>query len=515
MKKGFKIKFAIFLVIVGMSFAIYSGTDVTAEENTENIAAGIMSPGTSTEIAPMALNLSEGTYYLNNEYTGRYLKYTSSALSLVRGYISDYGTAIKWKLEAVDGGYVFRSMHNTTKYLGVASTTTSSTVEVVSVATGGSIPERCIWTIHVANGGCNIRSEYNSKYLYTTGSTLYTGTLPSANDTILYSTRVWRIANVNALTSSKELTASSKFSTLVIDVNETGTPTLTKSPTSAYWADADDFSYSRAVTTYVNVSNGVFTGKAEGITTVTATHKVTGTKFIFAVVVGDVPTYTISHYVDYGYRLRFGSESVVETYHDVLADKWERIFGVNLYFSRRMHTSSADSCKTSSYGSLTMRNLWDASCSHSTTHLTRDAMKNKVGNGTATNKRVIWTGHILNGNPPSCTWVSSNIMIITPWWCVNSDNYANYSDEVIRRQSICSLVHETGHVFRLHDHYCKANPEDRPCSNAYCDICVYGYESRRDCIMSSFRWDIETYDEAELFCTDCKSLADQYINTLQ
>ncbi len=98
MKKGFKIKFAIFLVIVGMSFAIYSGTDVTAEKNTENIAAGIMPPGTSTEIAPMALNLSEGTYYLNNEYTGRYLKYTSSALSLVRGYISDYGTAIKWKL---------------------------------------------------------------------------------------------------------------------------------------------------------------------------------------------------------------------------------------------------------------------------------------------------------------------------------------------------------------------------------------------------------------------------------
>ncbi len=269
----------------------------------------------------------------------------------------------------MDGGYVFRSMHNTTKYLGVSSTTTSVSVEVVTVATGSTIPDRCVWTIHVANGGCNIRSEYNSKYLYTTGSNLYTGTLPSESD-ILYGTRVWRIANVNALTSSKELTASSTFSTLVIDVNETGTPTLTKSPTSAYWADADDFSYSRAVTTYVNVSKGVFTGKAEGITTVTATHKVTGTTFIFAVVVGDIPIFTFNHYVDYGYRLRYGNEGLVETYHDVVASKWDNIFGVDLRFSRRMHTSSADSCKTDQYGSLTMSNLSSFSCTHSTAHLT-------------------------------------------------------------------------------------------------------------------------------------------------
>ncbi len=145
MKNDFKVKFVIFLVIVSMCLTVHSGAAVaTTETNVENIAAGLVSSNAPTEILPMAMNLSEGTYYLNNEYTGKYLKYSSSALSLVRGYISDFGTAIKWKLEAVDGGYVFRSMHNTTVYLGVSSTTTSNIVEIVTVAAGSAIPERCI-----------------------------------------------------------------------------------------------------------------------------------------------------------------------------------------------------------------------------------------------------------------------------------------------------------------------------------------------------------------------------------
>ncbi len=344
---------------------------------------------------------------------------------------------------------------------------------------------------------------------------MYTGTITTGAGTASYSVRVWRIANINNLTSSKELTSSSKFSPLVIDVNETGSPTLTKSPTTAMWADLDDFTYSRSVTAYANVSNGVFTGKAEGITTVTATHKVTGTKLIFAVVVGDVSTYTISHYVDYGYRLRYGSESVVETYHDVLAEKWEQIFGVNLYFSRRMHTSAADSCKTSNFGSLTMSNLSVFTCGHSTTHLTRNAMKATAGNGTATNMRVLWTGHILTDNPTSCTWFSSSFTIMTPFWCVD-ENYSNKSDAIVRKESLVTLVHEFGHQMTLPDHYCRASsPEDRPCSNENCDICVHNFSRERDCIMSSYRYNVETTIEADILCTECKKTINEYLNSLQ
>lgn len=504
---------------------------VSAEQPTdEEIAAGIAAPpdnvsATSNSraissggtVSTQALNLSNGTYYLNNRYSGKYLRYYSSALSLTNGYVSTYGNSIKWKLTAVSGGYTISSTSNSTQYLGVPTSTSLNTVELVTVSSGSSIPARCIWILDTASGGgCLVKNTYNSKYLYTYGSSLYaSSTTPSAGTTSYYS-RVWRIANVTAMTSSKELTSASKFNTLVLTVNGSGSPTLTKSPSTAYWASLDDFTYVRSVTSYVNVSGGVFTANAEGITTITATHKVTGTDFVFAVVVGTAPSCTLSHYVDYGYRLRFGNEGIVETYHDILANKWNRIFGTNLRFSRKMHTSAADTCKIDKYGSLTMSNLSSFVCEHSTMHLTRNAMKSTAGNGSDTNMRVLWTGHILPDNPPSGTWFASHFTIITPNWCVDAtSNYTNKTESEIRKQSICSLVHEVGHLFEMHDHYCKTDAENRPCSNPYCDICVYGYEARRQCIMSGWRWDIESTDNSDLFCSDCERNADEYLTTLQ
>ena len=56
------------------------------------------------------------------------------------------------------------------------------------------------------------------------------------------------------------------------------------------------------------------------------------------------------------------------------------------------------------------------------------------------------------------------------------------------------------------DHYCYS-PNTKPCSNIYCDKCVYGFENPRVCIMNNdpeMEFDIVTSEI--LFCQDCLQL---------
>lgn len=255
--------------------------------------------------------VSNDTYYLNNRYYGDYVRYYSSSPTVSSGLLSTLGNSIQWDIVAVNGGYAIRAKSDTTKYLGVSASTANTYVFAVTVR-DSEIPERCIWDIKIATGGgCIIKSKYNSKYLFTNGVSVYTSSTLGTTGTSTYDSRVWRIASTTyygntTSNSARELRAGFNINQMILDVGATRTPVINKYPTNAVWSNASDFTYSFSSGTSGSVTfdlqSGKATANAVGISSYTATHKVTGR------------TYTFTIYVDrYTYELvnLFGFDSDV------------------------------------------------------------------------------------------------------------------------------------------------------------------------------------------------------------
>lgn len=234
-------------------------------------------------------SVSNGTYYINNRYCGKYLAYSSSATTQ-SGTISSLGNSILWEISSVSGGYTIRSKSDTTKYLGVPSSTSSTLVSIVTIGNGASVPSTCIWSISTANnGGILVKNTYNSKYLCSSGDALSTSSSIGTTGSSEYDSRVWRIATSSYYGSSgtyKELT-SYTISSPSISIGEPINPTITKSPSNTLWTSASDFAYSIGDPYYVDYRTGTLIGAQGGSKRVTATHKVTGKTTTFAVIVSD------------------------------------------------------------------------------------------------------------------------------------------------------------------------------------------------------------------------------------
>lgn len=237
--------------------------------------------------------LANGTYYLNNKHCGKYLRYESTHSVFGRsGLLNDLGTSIQWEIQNYNNAYIIHAKNDSKKYLGVPASTSSDIVELVSVD-DGSIPQRCIWSISRANGGsCLIKNVYNSKYLYTYGTILYTDSITGIVDTEEYNTRVWRIASTSLYGNTnsykyRELPSNCDFSDMRIDIGQTLMPSLNTSSSNILWAKPSDFEYLFNSTTYFTLSGAnQFTGLNRGpAVTVTAIHKVTGYQKTFKVTV--------------------------------------------------------------------------------------------------------------------------------------------------------------------------------------------------------------------------------------
>ena len=231
--------------------------------------------------------IGDGLYHLNNKYHGKFLRYTASGLGVKSGLADTLLNSIRFKIEKVTDGYVIRANGNDTKYLAVPSSTSDTSVTMVKVV-DKKVPEEAIWTIMSAiGGGYLIKNNYNSRYLYTNGTSLNTAPTTGTSGTSTYHTRVWRTASNSTYATSKEL-ESFKVKKMPLNIGDTKTSTITsKSPSSALWASATNFRYSTSDTSYVSIDNvtGKITGKKCGIATITATHKVTNLSKTFKVYV--------------------------------------------------------------------------------------------------------------------------------------------------------------------------------------------------------------------------------------
>lgn len=269
--------------------------------------------------------VSDDTYYLNNQNCGDYLRYTSSGATATSGFISDLGNSIRWEIKAVSGGYIIRSKSDTTKYLGVPTTTGSSTVSLVTVSET-AIPDRCIWKIQISSeGGCLVKSAYNSRYLYSAGNAVSTESGTGTAGTAAYEKRVWRIASTtyygNATShSARELNGFS-VGQIIMSVDTTVLPCITPNLENAIWCDPSDFTYLNFSGTVGCVTFDSYTAQITsykiGISKYKAIHKVTGS------------TYTFPIYIDrYTYELNnfFGFTATESLLIRKLYDKIDRVY---------------------------------------------------------------------------------------------------------------------------------------------------------------------------------------------
>ena len=230
------------------------------------------------------------------------------------------------------------------------------------------------------------------------------------------------------------------------------------------------------------------------------------------------------HYYDEGYEERFGSAiSKISDYASVLNDVMTASFGLKVCYYVKQYTSVADQCKIWKYQSIYLENL-SGSCPKISPHKTdsclqtsylREELKNQFGNGGGIVSKVSWTGHIMSNyeTDRSNATVGIGTVIITPYATTNpNNNFSNYSSDKIRRESLYTIVHETGHQLNLHDHYCRKDFSEQTgkCTNKFCVTCnKLPYSD--DCIMLD-RINVETVAANKIYCDYCQNTIENYLS---
>ncbi len=230
------------------------------------------------------------------------------------------------------------------------------------------------------------------------------------------------------------------------------------------------------------------------------------------------------HYYDEGYKERFSSANTkIADYASVLNDVMMANFKLKVCSYVKPYTSPADQCKKWKYGDDYLDYL-SGSCTKISPHKTdsclqtgylRDDLKKQFGNGGGTVSKVAWTGHIMTNyeTDRSNATVGIGTVIITPYATTNpNNNFLNYSSDKIRRESLYTIVHETGHQLNLRDHYCKKDFSEQTgkCTNEFCVTCnKLPYSD--DCIMLD-RINVETVNTSKIYCDYCKNTISIYLS---
>ena len=243
--------------------------------------------------------LPNNTYYLNNLYTGNYLKIdagTGNNIGVQSGLLEKLGTSIQWKIEKQQRGYVIRSVEHPDCYLAVPSDVSQEDVVVVPNLYS-DIPEECFWKITVSSmGGCILQSAYNNRYLRSISETIKCATSTGSAGGILHCGSTWRIIETDKYTNVsisryRELTSYSSFEDVEMNVGHTAEVQINRRFSNEIWCEPSDFNYTYSHLNAISVSRDYSNGTASlnaskrDVVIVTATHKVTKRKMSFEVFV--------------------------------------------------------------------------------------------------------------------------------------------------------------------------------------------------------------------------------------
>ncbi len=262
---------------------VYAAESAANSVSLEDVIAGVADPSQLNDATTKALTatplLDNGIYYLNNKYCGDYLKINSSSPTASSGRLSSLGTSVQWQITNINNKITIQPQEDTSKYLAVpTSSTSSSTVTLVTVS-NSTVPTECLWTVSIGEGGCLLQNAFNSRYLYTNGTSLFTSDTLNSSGTSTYKSRVWRISSLSYI-DGKELAYNTEFHKCDLLIGYDANLKYRKSPDNAIWAQADDFVFSGYNNSVITIdSNGKITPVAVGQTSITCTHKVTDRVF--------------------------------------------------------------------------------------------------------------------------------------------------------------------------------------------------------------------------------------------
>lgn len=231
------------------------------------------------------------------------------------------------------------------------------------------------------------------------------------------------------------------------------------------------------------------------------------------------------HYYDKGYKTRFPNVNNntppqnIYNYASILNDVMTKLFKLKVCSYVNEYTSLADICKELSYGEVN-KNTISKPCPKNKSHninscLERGVLwerfKIDVGYGNNTTIKLLWTGHILPNHQVSAAQNGSESIVMTTANTVsynqNTGKYSNKPDFEIRRYSLYTLTHETGHLLGTKDGYCKEDNPNGHCSNENCYSC--NGVPIPVCIM------VQPFSPEEsniVFCDECTKAIKQHLN---
>ena len=221
-----------------------------------------------------------GTYYINNTETGKYLHKngSSSIPNAVSGLISNLGDSIRWKITHIGNGeYLIQPVDDLTKYLKVVSKNGGGVI-YGTLSSNGEIPDEYRWKF-VQQRFKNVSSS-TYLYVYVIDTTSY-----GISDTTNTSKAIkWRVVSVDdygntSQNSVRELRGYALKNTVFYYGTDTKIQ-LSKAPSNALWSSSSDFVYEYysgdSNSFYINQSNQMVSAKKFGNAKIKVTHKVTG-----------------------------------------------------------------------------------------------------------------------------------------------------------------------------------------------------------------------------------------------
>ena len=228
-----------------------------------------------------------GTYYINNAETGKYLhKNSSSSIpNAVAGLISNLGDTIRWKITHIGNGeYLIQPVDDLTKYLKVVSKNGGGVI-YGTISSNGEIPAEYRWKF-VQQRFKNVSSS-SYLYVYAVNTTSY-GVSETTNTSKAVKWRVVRANDYGNKSSCKyrELSTSDSFLDYELEVGQSVNIHLQEERNNLLWCNPMmDFVYTISRSGKVTISSGELSGVGRGVVTITATHKVTNLVKTFEVYV--------------------------------------------------------------------------------------------------------------------------------------------------------------------------------------------------------------------------------------
>lgn len=280
-----------------------------------------MSTGESVSVDGNYIGVPNGTYYINNAASGKYMckSLSTEYVDGQSGLISELGNRIRWTLTCVyDGMYTIRSTDDPTLF--VVPSDAGNRIVLDTLPSGTDIPDEYLWEIFTSRiGGVTIKNVARGDYLRFDETTInLNSSLPSATCED-YRKYAWRMANVNLYGNTsahtyKELMSGFAISSMEIGVGYVGMPELENVNDGAIWISSDDFSCSVASSNVLEYDETLrkLVAKNTGEATVTLTHRVTNLTVQFSVSVNPLLIYRSRNREVYGFENTGDTTPVIE-----------------------------------------------------------------------------------------------------------------------------------------------------------------------------------------------------------